>query len=73
MAGCDNHIKEWIGAGRPKREPGEIREIYCICKDCEKFSGKKCREGGCPVNLSEKPLRNMIAMATRACPIGKWS
>lgn len=64
---------EWIAAGRPTRDALTIAGIVDgICSQCDKFSGSSCSICGCVISRSPSALRNMVAMATKHCPLEKW-
>jgi len=66
-------VARWIAAGRPTRSQERINEILTtICEPCEKFKDGACDLCGCRINRSPAALKNKLAMATEACPLGKW-
>jgi hypothetical protein len=70
-------IARWVAAGRPTRSQERINEILTTICDakpvpCEKFKDGACSSCGCKINANPSALRNKLAMATEACPLGKW-
>ena len=66
-------LAKWFKAGRPRRQQTRIDELLETCKGCEKYRNGACSSCGCRVNSSGIGVVNKLAMATEACPIGKWS
>jgi len=68
-------IRRWLKYGRPVRNPRQIRRLWRTCKRCEHFDEPKgaCSICQCRVNLSSLAMANKLAMATEACPVGKWT
>ena len=62
----------WIRAGRPRRSPERIAEVFEICQACPEFRPTDDANGTC--NLCGCPLRqrggliDKISMATESCP-----
>ncbi len=68
-------LRYWNKSGRPKRGKQEIERIFNeICVPCEHFNEERssCYKCGCKVSAKNNPLINMIAMATKHCPLEKW-
>ena len=69
-------FKRWVAAGRPRRTPEEIKNLYDNeCKLCPFFNEKKqtCGHSSCGCNLSDKDeFLNKLAWATESCPINKF-
>lgn len=73
VVGYGAAVVSWIAAGRPTRNADEIAGIVDgICSQCDKFSGASCSICGCAISRNPSALRNMVAMATKHCPLGKW-
>lgn len=59
-----------LAAGRPRRSPAEIREIFSAhCQKCPRYNSaaQACSLCGCPVS-AEEPEANRIAWAALHCP-----
>lgn len=62
---------KWIAAGRPMREPSEIARLFAVCEACPAYDDGRCGQCGCGIGR-ERNVANKIALATEACPLGKW-
>jgi len=64
---CTEKAK-WLAAGMPERTQEQQAECLATCGQCEHFDAAKvkCLECGC--NLTDA-----VKMATKRCPLGKWS
>jgi len=56
-----------ILSGRPKATPDQISARLEICKTCDLFDGKHCKECGCACNGSAN-FMNKLAWADQECP-----
>lgn len=65
-------IARWIAAGMPKRSDEQVADILQTCQACPLYHNGGCRKCGCRANSSKIALLNMIRMATKNCPEGKW-
>ena len=70
-------VARWVAVGRPTRSQERIDEILTTICDakpipCEHFRNGSCDLCGCKINANPSALRNKLAMATEACPLGKW-
>ena len=61
----------WTSSGMPRRTQAEIDERLAICQLCPHFVDNHCRVCGCPC-VETNQLINKLALATEACPLGKW-
>ncbi len=61
----------WTSSGMPRRTQAEIDERLTICQACPHFVDNHCRVCGCPC-VETNQLINKLALATEACPLGKW-
>ncbi len=61
----------WTSSGMPRRTQAEIDERLTICQACPHFADNHCRVCGCPC-VETNQLVNKLALATEACPLGKW-
>lgn len=67
-----NAHKRWKSAGKPKRSPERMLEIYKQhCRDCEhnvvKLGIPRCNKCGCCISSNRQYL-NKLLFATEACP-----
>lgn len=67
---------KWIKAGRPRRSPEAIAELFVICQGCEFYVTKgdgvgKCGACGCWLKKNGG-MMNKLEWATEACPRSKW-
>lgn len=53
------------------RSQEQIDGLLIICRGCEHYRDGKCNLCGCVVNSGET-FRNKLAVASEACPAGKW-
>jgi hypothetical protein len=60
-----------VAAGMPQCTQEQIDQRFAVCKQCEHFDGKACRQCGCPV-VREKQLVSKLSWANEKCPTGKW-
>ena len=61
----------WTSSGMPRRTQAEIDERLAICQACPHLVDNHCRVCGCPC-VETNQLINKLALATEACPLGKW-
>jgi hypothetical protein len=61
----------WASSGMPRRTQAEIDERLAICQACPHFVDNHCQVCGCPC-VETNQLINKLALATEACPLGKW-
>ena len=61
----------WASTGMPRRTQAEINDRLAICQSCPHFVENHCRVCGCPC-VETNQLINKLALATEACPLGKW-
>ena len=66
-----NAMFRWTSSGMPRRTQAEIDERLAICQTCPHFVDNHCRVCGCPC-VETNQLINKLALATEACPLGKW-
>ena len=64
-------IIRWASTGMPRRSQSEINDRLAICQACPHFIDNHCRVCGCPC-VETNQLINKLALATEACPLGKW-
>jgi hypothetical protein len=64
----------WKAAGKPKRSPERIAELFAICESCPMFNGNGCRLCGCRLK-SKGAFLNKLAWSTESCPAEppKWT
>lgn len=55
----------WASQGMPITPPEELKKRQETCKNCEHFTGSRCKLCGC---FTQAKLR----MASEKCPVGKW-
>lgn len=60
-----------VASGMPIATQQQIDSRFAICKTCEYFDGKACRQCGCPV-VREKQFISKLSWANEKCPVGKW-
>jgi uncharacterized protein (DUF885 family) len=61
----------WASSGMQRRSQQEIEERLAICQACPQFIDNHCRVCGCPC-IETNQLMNKLALASEACPLGKW-
>ena len=61
----------WASSGMPRRTQAEIDERLAICQICPHLVDNHCQVCGCPC-VETNQLINKLALATEACPLGKW-
>jgi 2-polyprenyl-3-methyl-5-hydroxy-6-metoxy-1,4-benzoquinol methylase len=62
----------WIASGAQLRSQERVNELLKICQACPLLQDGMCVKCGCNTNGDVSPL-NKLAVATEACPIGRWS
>ena len=60
-----------VAAGMPQASEEEVARRFAICRTCEHFDGRACRQCGCPV-VREKKFVSKLSWAGESCPVGKW-
>lgn len=65
FAGAMTH---WAASGFPTRSQEQIEERMAICQACPLLQNNVCQKCGCSVD----GLINKLAVATEACPDGRW-
>lgn len=60
-----------VAAGAPMASDEEVARRHDICRGCEHFDGKACRQCGCPV-VRERKYLSKLSWADSSCPVGKW-
>lgn len=80
-------LAKWMRAKFPMRTPEQVDYCLHICVKCKEFIpsnpkctgetcrikiGGYCKACGCRVSKSRVAISNKLAMATEACPKGKW-
>jgi hypothetical protein len=68
-------MARWIAAGSPKVSPEIREERIRICKACVDYYdpiNDRCRICTCAIKQGVVFLPEKTAMATEACPVGKW-
>jgi hypothetical protein len=64
-------ISRYTKNGFRRRSQQEIEERLAICQACPQFIDNHCRICGCPC-IETNQLMNKLALASEACPLGKW-
>jgi len=64
-------LVRWTTAGMPRRTESEIEERLAICQACPHLVDHHCNLCGCACVETDQ-LMNKLALATEACPLGKW-
>ena len=65
-------LTRWAAAGFPTRTDAEVEACLAVCRECEHFTGTRCRACGCCVNRSKMAVFNKAKMKTEECFMGKW-
>lgn len=68
-------VARWVAAGRPTRSAQEIAHLLAAhCLHCQAYDPKQqlCAACGCRIARGLTPIANKLAMATEACPLGKF-
>jgi hypothetical protein len=60
-----------VAAGMPLATEEQVAERFAICKLCEFFDGRACRQCGCPV-VRKRKFISKLSWANEKCPVGKW-
>lgn len=67
---------DWVRAGRPRRTPEQVKELYAICQSCPRFNPKGWTTFGrgrcdlCLCHISPDATRDMnkLIWPTEGCP-----
>ena len=72
----------WVKAGRPKRDPAEVKRLWEICQSCPRFEPRgwttfgrgRCGLCLCYLSPNAKKDMNKLVWPTESCPDNppKW-
>jgi len=61
----------WAGSGFKRCPKKQISERLAICQSCPHLVDNHCQLCGCAC-IETNQLMNKLALASEACPLGKW-
>lgn len=71
---------QWVAAGKPRRSPEWIAELWDICEPCENYDPTMttpggvggCRLCGCHISPDGEKDLNKLVWPTQKCDADKW-
>lgn len=71
---------DWLMAGKPRRSPERVKELYQICIQCDDFDLKLktpfgrggCKQCGCHISDDSDKDINKLVWPHEGCPLEKW-